>query len=163
MRKVSLKSLNGRLIVISNSPDKCKEGVEADRLADVIAYGQLNVFKPAVAEKTNGSQEFFLREINTVNKDEFDKKNKLVQQNGSDKGKSFDDKEKKKKNDFMNDKDTNTKNLENEQKLKNAKGEEKKDLINFETKTKQGSDKILGKVSFGGIADKKLFFFLLKI
>ncbi len=77
MRKVSLKSLNGRLVIISNSPDKCKESEEADRLADVIGYGQLNVFRPAVSEKANGSQEFFLREVNAVNKQEFETKNKV--------------------------------------------------------------------------------------
>ena len=77
MRKISLKSLNGRIIVVSNSPDKCKESNVSDRLADVIAYGQLNVFKPVVVEKANVSQEYFLREINDVNKEDFEKKYNL--------------------------------------------------------------------------------------
>lgn len=77
IRKISLKSLNGRMIIITNSPDKCQENNEADSLADVIAFGQLNVFTPAVVEKANGSQEYFLREINAVNKEEFEKKNKM--------------------------------------------------------------------------------------
>lgn len=78
MRKISLKSLNGRLIIISNSPDKCKDGIDSDKLADVIAYGQLNVYKPLRAEKSDGSQEYFLREINAVNKDEFEKSNNFM-------------------------------------------------------------------------------------
>ncbi len=73
----SLKSLNGRLIIITNAPDKCKENNNYDKLADVIAIGTLNVFKPSVIEKTNGSEEFFLREINSVNKLDFEKKNIL--------------------------------------------------------------------------------------
>ncbi len=114
MRKISLKSLNGRLIIISNSPDKCLESDEADRLADVIGYGQLNVFRPVVAEKANGSQEFFLREINTVNKQKFEKKNEnknknkisddlIGEGNSKDEGglkKNESENEKKKKSDY---------------------------------------------------------------
>lgn len=77
VRKISLKSLNGRLIIITNSPDKCKENLDSDKLSDVLAIGQLNVFKPAIVEKGSGSQEYFLREINAVNKEEFDNKNNL--------------------------------------------------------------------------------------
>lgn len=73
VKKISLKSITGRLIIISNSPDKCQENTDKDKLADVIALGQLGVYKPDIVEKTNGSQEFFLREVNTVNKKEFDK------------------------------------------------------------------------------------------
>jgi len=75
IRKIPIKSLNGRVVIISNSPDKCQENLENDNLADVISFGPLVGVKPVISEKNSGSQEYFLREINTAKKAEFDKKN----------------------------------------------------------------------------------------
>lgn len=81
IKKISLNSLNGRTVIITNSPDKCQENNENDVLADVIATGQLTVLKPTLTVKTNGSQEYFLREINSVNKHDFLKKQEINDKN----------------------------------------------------------------------------------
>lgn len=76
-RKVSIKSLNGRIIVINSRADKCEPTQEYDEVKDIIAYGLLNAIKPNLPSPINYSSDYFMREINTANKKEFEKKNKI--------------------------------------------------------------------------------------
>lgn len=122
IKKTSIKSLNGRLIIITNAPDKCKENNDSDKLSDVIAIGQLNVFKPATVEKTNGSQEYFLREINSVNKEEFEKKNNLITNNNANKMKRKENKKKENNtNKFTDNNNSKTLNFDKKIDEKNDK------------------------------------------
>ena len=52
-RKVSIRSLNGRLVVINNSADKCDPNQDYDKLTDIIAYGAFSTVKPTVPSPHN--------------------------------------------------------------------------------------------------------------
>jgi len=76
-KNVSIRSLNGRIIVITKSSDKCDPKQETDTLDDILAYGLLNAIKPVAPVPLNYKNEYFMREINTVNKNEFENKNNI--------------------------------------------------------------------------------------
>jgi Cu/Zn superoxide dismutase len=76
-RKVSIKSLNGRLIIIGKIADKCEEAMEFDDVNSLLGYGLLNTVKPDVPTPVNSSTDYLMREINSANKKEFDKMNKI--------------------------------------------------------------------------------------
>jgi Cu/Zn superoxide dismutase len=76
-KKVPIKSLNGRIIVVTEGEDKCSPDSDNENAKNVLGFGLLNVFKPIVVEDINHSNEYFLREINSVNKKEFEVKNIL--------------------------------------------------------------------------------------
>jgi Cu/Zn superoxide dismutase len=80
IRNLPIRSLNGRLVVITKTMDKCESGQEVDKINDILGYGTLSAYKPIVNPHANYNQDYFMREINTVNKKEFEKKNKLVKE-----------------------------------------------------------------------------------
>ena len=73
VKKISLKSLNGRLIIINNSPDICKEDLEIDSVYDIIGIGILSIFKPTFDENLKESKEFYKININAEKKKEIEK------------------------------------------------------------------------------------------
>jgi len=75
IKKIPLRSLNGRIIVILANEDKCDSNQEIDNPINLIGYGLLNAYKPKIIMGVDRTNEYFLREINFVNKKEFDKKN----------------------------------------------------------------------------------------
>ena len=75
IRKIDIKSLNGRVVVISNSPDNCQEDYDADNLADIISLGSLSTVKSNFSEKNYKSQEYSISEINSMKKLEYKNKN----------------------------------------------------------------------------------------
>lgn len=52
-KKIDIKSLNGRVVVISNSPDNCLESNEFDKLADIISFSALTAVKSKLNNKEN--------------------------------------------------------------------------------------------------------------
>jgi Cu/Zn superoxide dismutase len=77
-RRLPIKSLNGRLVVILNSPDKSDPKQEFDKVEDILGYGILFAVKPIVPSQNNYSNDYLMREINIANKKEFEKKNQFA-------------------------------------------------------------------------------------
>jgi Cu/Zn superoxide dismutase len=77
IKNIPLRSLNGRIIVILANEDKCDSNQEKDNLNNLIGYGLLNAYKPKLIMGVDRTNEYFLREINSVNKIEFEKKNNI--------------------------------------------------------------------------------------
>jgi Cu/Zn superoxide dismutase len=76
-KKLSIKSFNGRIVVVNKSSDKCDESIEYDDVKDILGFGLLNTIKPNLPAPINHSSDYLMRELNTANKKEFEKRNKI--------------------------------------------------------------------------------------
>jgi Cu/Zn superoxide dismutase len=78
IKKIPIRSVNGRMIVVTNGPDKCENTHESDEPTSIIGYGLLNAFKQDIpGSHVTHSQDYFVREINSAKKMEFEKENKI--------------------------------------------------------------------------------------
>jgi len=82
MKKNSMNGLMGRLVVLTKSKDNCKNGRDFDEIADIYGVGLLSIYKTqAITNNSNGKEDYLIREINSIDKENFDRminKDKII-------------------------------------------------------------------------------------